>query len=62
LLFHLAGISLSQPPDYYYWLLFSRPRLADLPPQRVRHLRPHVWQKRGIGQELYLVSNADAVA
>jgi hypothetical protein len=25
-------------------------------------LRPHVWQKRGIGKELHLVSSADAVA
>jgi hypothetical protein len=24
-------------------------------------LRPHVWQKRGIGKELHLVSNVDAV-
>ncbi|WP_426535982.1 hypothetical protein [Bradyrhizobium sp. McL0615] len=25
-------------------------------------MRPHVWQKRGIGKELHLVSSADAVA
>ena len=58
----LAGISLSHPPDHYYWLLFSRPRLADRPRQGVLYLRPHVWRKRGIGKELHLVSSADAVA
>jgi hypothetical protein len=58
---HLAGISLSHPPDYYYWLLFSRSRVADRPPQGVLHLRPHVWRKLGIGKELHLVSNVDAV-
>jgi hypothetical protein len=31
----LAGISLSHPPDHYYWMLFSRPRLADRPPQGI---------------------------
>jgi len=51
---------LSHPPDHYYWLLFSRPRLADRPPQGVLYLLPHVWRKRGIGKELHLVSNADA--
>jgi hypothetical protein len=49
------------PPDHYYWLLFSRPRLADRPPQGVVYLRPHVWRKRGIGKESHLVSNVDAV-
>ncbi|WP_156439661.1 hypothetical protein [Bradyrhizobium valentinum] len=44
----------------YYWLLFSRPRLADRRHRTILYLRPHVWRKRGIRKRLHLVSNADA--